>query len=211
MMGEFHSQMDGLLSQDSTYQGDRTVTSFYNPPNTLYSQVNQLALSVIILNHYYAIMFYSNFIIMQQPYWRYILHWTSTSNKHVGASCWCWYINRKKNIFIIERRLQTSWTTNVSTLSVLWEKNTKGLDEHLQLILYNYCMWRIIHVKNYTIEMFWRKQGFLHVSCLTYLFYFFLFIFFIDTYVFAVFIFLLWVQKDMFKPYYFYQHLKFLN
>lgn len=40
MMGEFHSQMDGLLSQDSTYQGDRTVTSFYNPPNTLYSQVN---------------------------------------------------------------------------------------------------------------------------------------------------------------------------
>jgi regulator of nonsense transcripts 1 len=38
MMGEFHSQMDGLLSQDSTYQGDRTVTSFYNPPNTLYSQ-----------------------------------------------------------------------------------------------------------------------------------------------------------------------------
>lgn len=40
MMGEFHSQMDGLLSQDSTYQGDRTVTSFYNPPNTLYSQVS---------------------------------------------------------------------------------------------------------------------------------------------------------------------------
>jgi len=68
MMGEFHSQMDGLLSQDSTYQGDRTVASFYNPPNTLYSQVNQLALSVIILDHYYEIMFYFNFIIMQQPY-----------------------------------------------------------------------------------------------------------------------------------------------
>lgn len=40
MLGEFHSQMDGLLSQDSTYQGDRTVTSFYTPQNTLYSQVN---------------------------------------------------------------------------------------------------------------------------------------------------------------------------
>jgi len=53
MMGEFHSQMDGLLSQDSTYQGDRTVTSFYNPPNTLYSQVNQL-----ILYRYYEIIFY---------------------------------------------------------------------------------------------------------------------------------------------------------
>lgn len=46
MMGEFHSQIDGLLSQDSTYQGDRTVTSFYNPPNTLYSQVNWLVFFV---------------------------------------------------------------------------------------------------------------------------------------------------------------------
>jgi regulator of nonsense transcripts 1 len=25
MVGEFHSQMDGLLSQDSTYQGDRSA------------------------------------------------------------------------------------------------------------------------------------------------------------------------------------------
>jgi len=39
MMGEFHSQMDGILSQDSTYEADRTATSFYNPPNTLYPQV----------------------------------------------------------------------------------------------------------------------------------------------------------------------------
>lgn len=57
MMGEFHSQMDGLLSQDSTYQGDRTVTSFYNPPNTLYSQVNQITLYL-----YYWIIFYFTFI-----------------------------------------------------------------------------------------------------------------------------------------------------
>jgi len=65
MMGEFHSQMDGLLSQDSTYQGDRTVTSFYNPPNTLYSQVNQFASSSMIVSLFY--IFYCNFI-MQQPY-----------------------------------------------------------------------------------------------------------------------------------------------
>lgn len=51
MMGEFHSQMDGLLSQDSTYQGDRTVTSFYNPPNTLYSQVNILYKYNILFLH----------------------------------------------------------------------------------------------------------------------------------------------------------------
>lgn len=29
MVGEFQSQMDGLLSQDSTYQGDRSNTAFY--------------------------------------------------------------------------------------------------------------------------------------------------------------------------------------
>lgn len=52
MMGEFHSQMDGLLSQDSTYQGDRTVTSFYTPQNTLYSQVIFI---IKMLSNYYFI------------------------------------------------------------------------------------------------------------------------------------------------------------
>jgi len=28
IMNEFHLQMDGLLSQDSTYEGGRTVTPF---------------------------------------------------------------------------------------------------------------------------------------------------------------------------------------
>jgi len=28
IMNEFHSQVDGLLSQDSTYEGDRSVTPF---------------------------------------------------------------------------------------------------------------------------------------------------------------------------------------
>lgn len=50
MLGEFHSQMDGLLSQDSTYQGDRTVTSFYTPQNTLYSQVMFI---IKMLSNYY--------------------------------------------------------------------------------------------------------------------------------------------------------------
>lgn len=59
MMGEFHSQMDGLLSQDSTYQGDRTATSFYNPQNTLYSQVN------VVLNYAVCfVRFFSNFIFI---------------------------------------------------------------------------------------------------------------------------------------------------
>lgn len=83
MMGEFHSQMDGLLSQDSTYQGDRTVTSFYNPPNTLYSQVNQFALSLMILS------LFCDHIFLCSNHIEDILQWTSTSNEHVGASCWC--------------------------------------------------------------------------------------------------------------------------
>ncbi|XP_018916568.1 regulator of nonsense transcripts 1 [Bemisia tabaci] len=36
MVGEFQSQMDGLLSQDSTYQGDRSA--FFNPPHPHFSQ-----------------------------------------------------------------------------------------------------------------------------------------------------------------------------
>lgn len=57
MMGEFHSQMDGLLSQDSTYQGDRTVTSFYNPPNTLYSQVSIRCKYNVFLLHIFSFSF----------------------------------------------------------------------------------------------------------------------------------------------------------
>lgn len=71
MMGEFHSQMDGLLSQDSTYQGDRTVTSFYNPPNTLYSQVNQIILYLLWDN----ILFYF--------YWIATLLKTFTMDKYI--------------------------------------------------------------------------------------------------------------------------------
>lgn len=53
MMGEFHSQMDGILSQDSTYEADRTVTSFYNPPNT-YPQVNvQCVLGLTLFKNLY--------------------------------------------------------------------------------------------------------------------------------------------------------------
>lgn len=46
LMGEFHSQIDGLLSQDSTYGG--IAQSFYNPPNTLNSQVNGYKIVLVI-------------------------------------------------------------------------------------------------------------------------------------------------------------------
>jgi len=101
MMGEFHSQMDGLLSQDSTYQGDRTVTSFYNPPNTLYSQVNQFALSVIILDNYYLqrscfilILLCSNHI--EDIFYNGQVHPISTWERLVGAD-----ISTEKRIFLL--------------------------------------------------------------------------------------------------------------
>ena len=47
LVGEFQSQVDGLLSQDSTYQGERSA--FYTPPNPHFQQVIYHALSSLQL------------------------------------------------------------------------------------------------------------------------------------------------------------------
>jgi len=41
MVGEFQSQMDGMLSQDSTYQGDRSA--FYGGPAAPTNQFSQVS------------------------------------------------------------------------------------------------------------------------------------------------------------------------
>lgn len=42
MIGEFHSQTDGILSQDSSYQIDQTTSFYSTQSNPHFSQVLQL-------------------------------------------------------------------------------------------------------------------------------------------------------------------------
>lgn len=54
MVGEFQSQMDGMLSQDSTYQGDRSA--FYAGP-TPGNQFSQVAIFMKQLCNYFNTCF----------------------------------------------------------------------------------------------------------------------------------------------------------
>lgn len=48
MIGEFHSQTDGILSQDSSYQIDQTTSFYSTQPNPHFSQVHFLFLNSIV-------------------------------------------------------------------------------------------------------------------------------------------------------------------